>query len=135
MRYDLFFTTERVIAAVIHHPLDNPKPTSVWQPMFVGGFWSAGREGLRRERAAKEKRRSFRAMTPDELLSTNPRNLEIRYSQIDSAEIKHRFLQRKLVFHLSTPANKGRTVDFNLSKKQVPEAKRLLKEASLSEVS
>jgi hypothetical protein len=30
--YDLFFTTERVIAVIIRHPADNPRQfTSVWQ--------------------------------------------------------------------------------------------------------
>jgi hypothetical protein len=128
MRYDLFFTTERVIAVVIHHPLDNPKSKSLWQPMFVGGFWSAGREGLDRQRAAERKRRNFETMTPDELLGSNPRNLEIRYSEVASAELTRHFLQRKLVFRLS----KGRKVGFNLARKQVAEAERLLKLAPLS---
>jgi hypothetical protein len=132
MHYDLFFTTERVIAVVVHHPLDNPKSKSLWQPMFVGGFWSAGRDGLDRQRAAKRKRRGFETMTPDELLGSNPRNLEIRYNEVASAGLTRRFLQHKLVFRLSAPGDKERKVSFTLSKKQVAEAERLLQQTPLS---
>lgn len=132
MRYDLFFTTERVIAAVIHHPLDNPKPKSVWRPMFVGGLWSAGRDELDRQRAAKGKRRNLQGMTPDELVSANRRNFAIPYDEIASAELTRRFFQWRLSFHLSGPSEKERIARFNLSKKQIPEAERLLEMASLS---
>jgi len=71
-------------------------------------------------------------MTPDELLGANPRNLAIPYSGIASVEITRRFFQWQLRFHLSGPTAAERIIRFNLSKKQVPEARRLLKQASLS---
>jgi hypothetical protein len=124
MRYDLFFTTERVIVVSIEHPADgSQQDVSLWRTLFLGGFWSSGREGLKRRKTASAKRRRLETMKPDELLDANPRNLEIRYSRIDSAELTRRFWQHKLVFRLSNE----RTVSFNLAKKQVAEAERLLK--------
>jgi hypothetical protein len=83
-------------------------------------------------RTSQRKRRSLQAMTPDELLGANPRNLAIPYSGIASVEITRRFFQWQLRFHLSGPTAAERIIRFNLSKKQVPEARRLLKQASLS---
>jgi len=70
-------------------------------------------------------------MTPDELVSAHSRNFDIGYSDITSVELKRRFFQHQLRFYVSGPSKKGRIVSFNLSKKQIPEAKRLLKLASL----
>jgi len=132
MRYDLFFTTERLIAVTIQHPADSPQYKSPWRYMFLGTFWSSGREQIKKKRAAREKRRNLEGMTPDELASINPRNLVIPYGKVSSVELKRRFFQWQLRFHVSGPSNTERMFRFNLSKKQVPEAERLLKLASLS---
>jgi hypothetical protein len=131
--YDLFFTTERVIAVSIQHPADSLRPTSVWQTMFVGSFWSAGREELKRKRTAQEKRLSLQTMTPEELASANPRSFAVPCREIASAEITRSFFQSQLRFRLSGTPARERIVHFNLTKKQVPEAQRLLELASLSE--
>jgi hypothetical protein len=133
MVYDLFFTTERVIAVSIQHPADSPRPISVLQAWFVGSFWSSGREELKRERTKQGKRLSLQTMTPDELVSANPRNFAIPYREIASAEITHRFFQSQIRFLLSGTSAEERIVQFNLTKKQLPEAQRLLELASLSE--
>jgi len=104
----------------------------MWQSAFLGSFWSAGRERLKRNKTVQGKRRSLQGMTPDELVSAHPRNFDIRYSDITSVEIKRRFFQSQLRFYVSVPLETGRVVNFNLSKKQVPEAQRLLEKASLS---
>jgi hypothetical protein len=130
--YDLIFTTERVIAVSIQHPADNPRSPSMWQTMFIGTFWTAGREEIRRKRTAQEKRRDLKSMTPDELVSANPRNFVVHYSEIASAEVTRRFFQSQLCFHLSGSSARERRIHFNLSKKQLPEAQRLLELASLS---
>jgi hypothetical protein len=135
IRYDLFFTTERVLAVIIQHPADSPQSKSMWYYMFVGTFWSSGREQIKRKRAAREKRRNLQGMTPDELVSANRRNFAIPYDEIASAELTRRFFQWQLRFHLSSPSDKERIARFNLSKKQVAEAQRLLEQASLSETS
>jgi hypothetical protein len=133
MIYDLFFTTERVIAVSIQHPADDLRKISVWQTMFLGGFWSSGREELKRKRTAQGKRLNLQAMTPDELASANPRSFAVTYREIASAEITRRSFQSQLRFRLSVTPGKERIVHFNLSKKQLPEAQRLLELASLSE--
>jgi len=104
----------------------------VWQSAFLGGFWSSGREKLKRERTAQGKRRSLQSVTPDELVSAHSRNFAIRYSEITSVEIKRRFFQSQLRFQVSGPSNTERIIRFNLSKNQVPEAQRLLELGPLS---
>lgn len=135
MVYDLFFTTERVIAVSIRHPVDDTRPPSIWQYMFLGTGWSAGREKLKRDRKIKKKRRSLQDMTPDELLKAHPRNFDFSYEDIAAAELKRSFLQWQLRFHVSESLDEERIVRFSLSKKQVAEAKRLLEKSSLPESS
>jgi len=65
-------------------------------------------------------------MTPAELLGANSRNFAISYSEITSAEITRRFFQSQLRFHVSGPSKTERIIRFNLSKKHVLEARRLL---------
>ncbi len=131
--YDLFFTTERVIAAIIWHPADVQQSTSVWKTVLLGDILSGQRWKLEQRKTGQRRRRSLQGMTPDELASANPRNLAIPYSEITSAEITRRFFQSQLRFHVSGPSNKELIIRFNLSKKQIPEARRLLELVSLSE--
>jgi len=131
IRYDLFFTTERVIAAIIQHPVDTPQHPSLWKSVLLGDVLSGQGGKLKEARAAQGKRRSLQAMTPDELLSANSRNFAIPYGEITSAELTRRFFQWQLRFHLSQSPKTGRLVKFNLSKKQVLEAERLLELAAL----
>ena len=133
MVYDLFFTTERVIAAIIQHPTDAQQFTSLWKTLLLGDLFSGQRGKIEQRKTGQKRRHSFQSMTPDELLSSNHRNLAIPYSEINSVEINNRFLQRQLKFHVSGPLNTERIIHFNLSKKQIPEAQRLLKLASLVE--
>jgi hypothetical protein len=132
IRYDLFFTTERLIAAIVQHPADSSSSTSVWRSMLLGDILGGRTGKFEKIKTSQRRRRSFQGMTPDELVSANAWNFAIPYSEIGSAEIRRRFLQWQLRFHLSTPSNQGRVVRFNLSKKQVAEAERLLEQASLT---
>lgn len=75
----------------------------------------------------------MQSMTPDELLDAHPRNFAIGYSGITSMELTRRFFQHQLRFYFSDPSGTRRMIHFNLSRKQVPEARRLLKLASFSE--
>ncbi len=134
MRYDLFFTTERLIVVTIQHPADAPQP-SFWKTILLGDMLSGKWGKHEQRRASQRKRRSLQSMNPDELVNANRRNLVIAYSEIASVELKRRFFQWQLRFRVSSPTNKERVVSFNLYKKQVPEAERLLKKASLSKES
>ena len=134
--YDLFFTTEGVIAVIIRHPADDSRQhTSVWQSLILGDILTGQRGKLKQARAVQGKRRSLQTMTPDELLSANSRNLAIPYSDIASVEVTRRFFQSQLRFCVSGPSNTERIIRFNLSKKQIPEARRLIELIPLSKTS
>ncbi len=133
--YDLFFTTERVIAVNIRHPADTPYQfKSLWQTIFIGNGWTMRKEQLERERTAKAKRRASQSLTPDELVSAHPRNFEIRYREITSVEITRRLFQSQLRFSVSGPPTTGQITRFNLSRKQIPEAQRLLEQVLSSKI-
>jgi hypothetical protein len=133
IRYDLFFTTERVIAVLIQHPSESPLGvTSFWKSALLGDVLSGQGGKLERIRAGQRRRRGLEGMTPDELVGANPRNFAIPYGEIASAEVRRRFFQWQLRFHLVGPSDKKGVVRFNLSKKQVAEAERLLEQTSLS---
>ncbi len=101
--------------------------------MLLGDLLSGQRGKIEQRKTGQRRRRSLQSMAPGELVSANRRNFAIPYSEITSAEIKRRFFQWQLRFHVSGPSKKGGIVHFNLSKKQIPEAERLLKLASLVE--
>ncbi|MGD9116354.1 MAG: hypothetical protein PVJ61_04145 [Dehalococcoidia bacterium] len=120
-----------MIAVIIQHPADDPLSTSVWQSVLLGTLWTSGRDKLKKSRDARQKRLNLEKMNPGELAETHPRNVVVAYSDIESAELRTRFFQHQLRFYLSAPTKTGRIVGFNLDKKQLPEARRLLKAAGL----
>jgi hypothetical protein len=133
--YDLFFTTERVIAVSIRHPADIPYQfRSVWQSVFIGSSWAMRKEQLDREKLARERRHAAQNLTPDELVKAHSRNFEIRYSQITSVEVRRRLFQPQLRFCVSESSHKWQITRFNLSGKQITEAKRLLERVLPSKV-
>jgi hypothetical protein len=131
--YDLFFTTERVIAFIIQHPGDIPRQyTSIWQTVFLGSGWEIRKEQRELERTAQAQRRASQGLTPDELASTHPRNFGIPYSEITSVELTHRLFQSQLRFYVSRQSTAEQIIRFNLAKKQIPEARHLLELTLLS---
>lgn len=133
--YDLFFTTERVIAVSIQHPADTPYQfKSILQTIFIGNGWTMRKEQLERKRTAQAKRRTSQSLTPDELVKAHSRNFAIRYSEITSVEIKRRLFQSQLRFCVARPLTTGQITCFNLSKKQIPEAQSLLEQVLFSKI-
>ncbi len=127
LEYDLFFTTERIIAVIIQHPTDIPRQfTPTWKTMFFGSGWEKRKEQRERERNAQARRRASQNLTPGELVTAHSGNVEIWYSEITSVEITRRFFQSQLRFYVSMPSTTGQIIRFNLSKKQIPEAQHLL---------
>jgi hypothetical protein len=133
MVYDLFFTTERVIAVLIQHPADAQQSTSLWKSVVLGDLLSGQMGKFKQRQTSQRRRRSLQSMTPDELLKAHSRNFAIAYGDIAAVELKRRFLQWQLKFHVSGASPEERVIRFNLSKKRVPEAKRLLEKAALPE--
>lgn len=135
LEYDLFFTTERVIAVIVQHPADTQRQfTPIWTTMFLGSGWETRKEQREREKIAQERRRSSQNLAPGELVTTHSRNIEIWYGKITSVEVVRRLLQWQLRFYLLAPPTTARTIHFNLSKRQIPEARRLLELVLLSKI-
>ena len=133
--YDLFFTTERVIAFSIRHPADTPYQfRPLWQTVFTGSSWALRKEQLDRERMAREKRHTSQSLTPDELVNAHSRNFAIRYSEITSVEIKRQFFQSQLRFCISGSSPRGQITRFNLSRKQASKAQNLLEQVLFSKL-
>jgi hypothetical protein len=125
--YDLFFTTERVIAVLIQHPADVPRQfTPIWKMMFFGSEWETRQEKREWERTAQARRRTLQNLTPGELVTAHPGNIEIWYSEITSVEITRRLFRSQLRFSVFASPTTGQTTSFSLSKKQIPKARRLL---------
>lgn len=135
IQYDLFFTTERVIAVIIQHPADIPRQfASIWEAVFLGSGWTIRKERLEQERISQARRRTSQSLTPDELATAHPGNFEIRYSEITSVKITRRLFQSHLRFCVSRSSTTGQIIRFNLQKKQILEAQRLLELSLLSKI-
>ena len=122
--YDLIFTTERVIAVLIQHPMDvqyQPK----FMELFLGGKLASLDEQRMRDKTA-QKRRSSLTSAPDELVASHPLNSEIHYSTVTSVEVTRGLFQSQLKFNVSGTSTIGKRTRFTLRKKQIPEARRLL---------
>ncbi len=125
--YDLLFTTERVIAFIIQHPNDIPyQSTPMLEEVLLGGMLAKRREQLERVKTTQLRRRSLQGKTLDELVALHPSNFDIRYSAVTSVEITRGLFQSQLRFDVSKLSTTGQTIRFTLSKKQIPDAQRLL---------
>ncbi|MFC2000801.1 hypothetical protein ACFLXE_08650 [Chloroflexota bacterium] len=123
--YDLLFTTERVIAVIIQHPTDIPYRPKVTE-LFIGRGRAMRGEQLERQQIAESRRRALKERTPDVLVALHPLNFGIYYSVITSAEVKRGRFQSHLEFHVYEASTVGRRVRFAITKKQIPDAERLL---------
>jgi hypothetical protein len=127
LEYDLFFTTERIIAVIIQHPADIPPQfTPTWKTIFFGSGWDTRNEQRLREKIAQARRRTSQDLTPGELATAHSGNFEICYSETTFVKITRRPFQSQLRFYVSRPSTTGQIIRFNLPKKQIPEAWRLL---------
>ena len=126
-KYDLLFTTERIIAVIIQHPTDVPYRTNVMD-LFIGGQLSKQRELPERRKIAEERRRACREKPLDELVASHRLNFEIRYSAVTSVEVSRGFFRSQLKFHISGPSNAERIFHFTLPGVQVPNARRLIEQ-------
>ena len=123
--YDLLFTTERVIALIVQHPLDMPVNLS------VVGIFLGGRLGVRDERSARiklaeERRRFYEENGIDELANYHRFNFQIPYNEITSIELIRGLLKARVKFHISGPTRGERKIQFTFPKRRVPEVLDLL---------
>lgn len=126
-RYNLYFTTERMIAVIIQHPSDVPlQPASMWQITFFGSGFSKRRERLDRMKISQDRYESLQGLTPNELMATHPMNIQIHYSTIMSFQIKKHLFQQKLRFNISHPSGLEKIIDFALPRKKISEARQIM---------
>ncbi len=131
--YDLIFTTEKVIAFIVQHPIDIPYHPTLKQ-FLLGGTLDKRTEQSERAKIAQARRRSLQEKHIDELVFLNPLNFEIRYGEVTSVEIKHGLFQSQLRFDTSKLSTTRQTIRFTLSKEQIPDAQRLLELVLASKV-
>ncbi len=122
--YDLVFTSERVIAVNIMHPLDIPYKFT-WAKALIGSGLDIRDRKIKLADIAQARRDVERNAAPDELVKANPHNFALSYGEITSITVKHGLLDWKLVFEV-VRTGKPIRIQFNLSKNHVPEAKRLI---------
>jgi hypothetical protein len=101
----------------------------VWKTVFLGSGRSLRKEKHERGKTIEAQRLSLQSLTPDEMVTTHPRNIEIPYHDINSVEITRQLFQLQLRFYVSRPSTGEQVIHFNLTKNQIPEAQRLLEQA------
>ncbi|MFC1937146.1 hypothetical protein ACFLWY_01145 [Chloroflexota bacterium] len=121
---DLLFTAERVIAFIVRHPTDF-QPPPMWEQVFVGNILSKRRGQLERA-SVTQALDNLQEKSIDELLAMHQSNFEIRYSEVTSVKITRGLFQSQLVFDTSRPSTARQTIRFNISKRRIPDAQRLL---------
>ncbi len=126
IRYDFYFTEERLIGVLIQHPGEvvNYKASTVWQTLLLGNSFSKHRVQTEFNRLAEERRSKNKNMTPSQLAASHQSNYEISYDLVASIEIKSGLLETRLKITPTDPARKA--VSFGLSKKQAAELRPLL---------
>ena len=132
--YDILFTTERVIAFLIQHPNDILHNRESWSEFFLGSMLTKRTEQSERAKIAQARRRGLQEKPVDELVALHPSNFEIRYSEVASVEIARGLFQSQLRFDASRPSTTRPIIRFTLSKRQIPDAQRLLERVLASKV-
>jgi hypothetical protein len=120
-----------------HHPTPDGYSKPIHPNMEDNVHWyriGEAKRTTRREKIAQARRRTSQNLTPDESVTTHSGNIEIGYREITSVEIKRRFFQSQLRLYVFEPPTTRRIIHFNLSKKQIPEAQRLLERVLLSKI-
>ncbi len=131
--YDLVFTTERIIAVIIRHPLDASFQFGA-ASFYFGTRPMSKRSRLERIKVAEDRRRLYKEETFDELVAGHRFNFEIPYNKIRSVEVNRGLFRSRLIFHISTPSNTAHKIKFTLAKKSVPDAWRLLDQVLPSKI-
>lgn len=131
--YDLVFTTERVIAVIVRHPLDASYQFGA-AALYFGVRTMSKSSRLERIKIAEDRRRLYKEETFDELVAGHRFNFEIPYSKVRSVEVIRGLFRSRLIFNISTPVNAVHKIQFTLHKKNVPDARRLLDQVLPSKI-
>lgn len=123
--YNLLFTTERAIAMIIRHPLDVPDKSDI-MTLFFGDRSAKRSERSERMKVAEDRLRLYEEQTYDELVSEHHFNFEIPYNKVARVELTRELFRARLIFHIPGGLNGKSKIIFTLSKKQFPEARRIV---------
>jgi hypothetical protein len=123
--YDLLFTTERIIAVIIRHPNDTFHKIGL-TGLLLGEGLAGGNNRFQRVKIAEERRREYQEKPLDDIVGSHRFNFEIRYDTVTSVEITRGLFKPRLIFHISRPSIPEHTVQFTLTKRQVPNARSLI---------
>jgi hypothetical protein len=132
--YNLLFTTERVMALLIHHPAEVPYKFGLQQLLLGGQLGRRQKERFDRRQSVEEQILTYESKTFDELLAGHRFNFEIPYQMVATVEITRSFFQTRLNFQLNSSSIPGGTIHFTFSKDQVPAAQTLLNLAIPSKI-
>jgi len=105
--YDLLFTSERVICVLIQHPADVPPYQSSygWQNILIGNWNSKRKEKIKQGELVQKRQDEFdqvgEKITPDQLLKSHKFNVELRYEDIVSVQVKKGIFDTHLKFDMN----------------------------------
>jgi hypothetical protein len=116
--YDLLFTENRVIALIVEHPADVPCRLNVTE-LLLGSQLGKRSEWTERKRIAEERRRAYKQMPIDKLVTMDSRNFDILFNAVASVEINRSLLRSHLRFTISRPGAREVAIRFTLPNKSV----------------
>jgi hypothetical protein len=121
--YDLFFTEERVVAAIVRYFSDVDEGKFSLTTMLFGSLPQRSQNKARTSILIQERRQSFNNKSLDEILKLHKANFEIRYEDVVSVAIRKGILQNSLQFMLQGRIKK---ISFGLKASQVAKAAELI---------
>ena len=113
--YDLLLTTKRVIAVIIHHPLDVPFQIGTTEAFFTGKRRKRS-DRSERMKIAEDRLRLYREKTLDELVTDHRFNFEIPYVLVRDVDLHKGLFRSSIRFRVSTPAGGLKKIRFTFAR-------------------
>jgi len=119
--YDLFFTDDRFVAAIVLHPSDLSKMYSKhsFSTILIGGTINEAEIKALKLKVTEERREEFKDKTVDEILAMHKANFEVKYRDVRSITLKKGLLTSFLKFLLMGPPETE--ISFWIDRKQIPD--------------
>lgn len=131
--YDLIFTTKRIIAVIIHHPLDVPFQIGTTEAFFTGKRQKRN-DLSERMKIAEDRLGLYEENSPDELVNDHRFNFDIPYNRVRAVDIRKGLFRSSLRFRISTPSGGLKKLRFTFTKKKYREARDLLDQVLSSKI-
>jgi hypothetical protein len=131
--YDLLFTSERIIALIVRHPLDVSFKFGATELLLGGSLMNRG-ERPERLRIEEERHLLYKGKSFDELVTDHRHNFEIPYNKVKSVRVSRGLFHSYLKFHVHGPSSAVRKIKFTLAKRSDPDARLLLDQVLSSKI-